>query len=119
MIGQMDKLEIISRHLSGQSNRRIARELGLNRKTVNKYIAEYSSKQEELTGSKQLTQEQIRNLTEEITSAPEYKKRNSPPRKWTKEMDEFLDEILASEDRKRQLLRTNKQQLSCYLHRHI
>ena len=113
MIGQMDKLEIISRHLSGQSNRRIARELGLNRKTVNKYIAEYSSKQEELTGSKQLTQEQIRNLTEEITSAPEYKKRNSPPRKWTKEMDEFLDEILASEDRKRQLLRTNKQQLSC------
>ena len=42
MIGQMDKLEIISRHLSGQLNRCIARELGLDRKTVNKYIAEHS-----------------------------------------------------------------------------
>lgn len=37
----VDKQKIIMAHCNGQSNRKIAKELQLNRKTVNKYVAEY------------------------------------------------------------------------------
>lgn len=32
------KLEIVQRHLAGDTNRQIARDIGLNSKTVDKYV---------------------------------------------------------------------------------
>ena len=105
------KQEIIIRSLQGRSNRAIARELKIDRKTVNKYVKEYLEAKEEIATSESIEGERLRSLTEQMTQAPQYPKRNSPSRKWNEEMDECLDEILASEERKRALLGTSKQQL--------
>ena len=45
MITLADKMKVIQMHLTGYSNRKIARELGVNRKTVGKYVAEYEAAQ--------------------------------------------------------------------------
>ena len=108
MITLKDKQKIIELHLSNKSNREISRILGLDKKTVNKYVKEFKQANQALTTSTHLEQEDIRNLTEVITSTPKYTKRNSQPRKWTVEMEEFLDTILAEEDKKCKLLRTKK-----------
>jgi transposase/biotin operon repressor len=108
----MDKLTIIQMHLEGKSNRKIAKSLGLNRKTVNKYINEYIKAANALTTCAGSTDsERVRSAAEQITAAPAYKPRKHTPRKWNKEMDSFLDKILAEEEEKRKFLRTSKQQL--------
>ena len=111
MIKLMDKMRIIQMHLSGQSNRSIAQELGLNRKTIDKYVSEYVQAQTALLDAGD-DADAARLATEQIIAAPTYKSRKSSPRKWNEEMDDFLDEILAAEEQKRELLRTNKQQLT-------
>lgn len=99
-------------HLEGKSNRKIAKSLGLNRKTVNKYINEYIKAANALTTCAGSTDsERVRSAAEQITAAPAYKPRKHTPRKWNKEMDSFLDKILAEEEEKRKFLRTSKQQL--------
>ncbi len=45
MVNLMDKMRIIQMHLSGKSNRGIAAELGLNRKTVDGYVSRYEAAQ--------------------------------------------------------------------------
>lgn len=109
MITLADKMKVIQMHLTGHSNRKIARELGVNRKTVGKYVAEYEAAQAVITGPG-APPDAVREAAESISAAPAYKERKSPPRKWNAEMDDFLDEILASEEEKRKLLRTGKQQ---------
>ena len=111
MITLADKMKVIQMHLTGYSNRKIARELGVNRKTVGKYVAEYEAAQAVITGPG-APPDAVREAAESISAAPAYKERKSPPRKWNAEMDDFLDEILASEEEKRKLLRTGKQQLT-------
>ena len=111
MITLKDKLTIIQMHLRGISNRKIAKTLGIDKKTVNKYVSEFEQAQIDLTGQGELDQEAVRAATQIVTAAPEYKKRKSPSRKWNAEMDEFLDRILAAEEEKRKRLRTGKQQL--------
>lgn len=111
MVNLTDKMRIIQMHLSGKSNREIAGDLGLNRKTVDKYVARYRAAQETITADG-APPDAVRSAAESICSEPEYRKRKSPPRKWTAEMDDFLDRILASEEEKRKRLRTSKQQLT-------
>lgn len=109
----MDKLIIIQKHLNGESNRKIAKSLGLNRKTVNKYINEYIKAASALTThTGNVDPERVRSAAEQITAAPAYKPRKHTPRKWNEEMDSFLDKILAEEEDKRKFLRTSKQQLT-------
>jgi transposase-like protein len=45
MVDLRKKLEIIQRHLAGDTNRQIARGIGLNRKTVDKYVREWREAQ--------------------------------------------------------------------------
>ncbi len=114
MITMMEKLEIITLHLKNQSNRSIAKALGIDKKTVNKYVAEYERAQAALTQPEMSDKEKLRKATEVATASPEYKKRNSPARKWSLEMDEFLNKILVAEAKKAELLHTKKQQLTKY-----
>lgn len=51
-------------------------------------------------------------LQEKIAKAPPYDSYNRKKVKYTKEVDEFLDEILAMEKKKDELLKNYKQQLS-------
>lgn len=106
------KLEIIQRHLAGDTNRQIARDVGLNRKTVDKYVREWREAQAAVEAAGGSDPAAVREAVEAMTGAPAYRKRVSPPRKWTKEMDESLDAILAAEEDKRTRLRTSKQQLT-------
>lgn len=112
MIKLVDKMQIIQKHLAGQSNRQIAKEVGLNRKTVDKYVSEYESAQRLLLGSDGANEDAARAAAEQIIAAPTYKTRKTSSRKWNEDMDAFLDEILAAEEQKRSILRTNKQQLT-------
>ena len=111
MVNLTDKMRIVQMHLSGKSNRRIAAELGLNRKTVDKYVSRYEAALAVITADG-APQDAVREAAESISAAPEYPKRSSPPRKWNAEIDEFLDSVLASEEEKHRRLRTGKQQLS-------
>jgi transposase-like protein len=83
MITLIGKLEIIALHLQNQSNRSIAKALGIDKKTVNKYVAEYECAQAALTQAEKPDKEALRKATEVATAVPEYKKRNSPARKYS------------------------------------
>lgn len=109
MVTLNQKQEIITRYLQGYSNRSTSRLLGLNRKTVDKVVKQYREAQEEIALTENIDGELLRFLTEQMTQAPQYPLRKSPARKWNEEMDNFLDEILVSEEQKKHLLRTSKQ----------
>ena len=100
MVNLTNKMRIIQMHLSGKSNRGIAAELGLNRKTVDRYVSHYEAAQAVIMADG-APADAVREAAESISAVPEYAKRNSSPRKWNAEMDEFLDSILASEEEKR------------------
>jgi len=104
----MKKNEVIILKLNGQSNRQIARDCGLNRKTVARYWNEYLKLTEQLTpdGDNRAIQEQI-------VAKPKYKTPSKAPFKYTPEIDKAIDELLESEAEKaRELGENNKQKLT-------
>ena len=80
MIKLKEKLEIIQLHLSSKSNREISRILGIDKKTVNKYVKEFKVASKALASPDELTKEEVRDIAETITATPKYAKRKSPPR---------------------------------------
>ena len=108
MIEQMEKNTIITLKLKGKSNRWIAKETGIDRKTVARYWNEYQRqiKQLEAEGDN-------RALQEEIVSAPSYDISSRKPLKYTEEIDNAIDMILESEAEKaREIGENNKQKLT-------
>jgi transposase len=81
---------IISAYLDGKSYRNIAKEIGINRKTVAKYVKEYEKARVQLldnTGSKE---GDARELIDSIVEKPKYNSENRQKRKLT---PEIIDEI--------------------------
>jgi len=108
VIQRMEKSAIIALKLKGKSNRGIARETGIHRKTVARYWAEYQKLTEQLHEDGD-----NRELQEQIISAPKYDISSRKPLKYTPEMDKAIDEILENETVKaRELGENNKQQLT-------
>lgn len=68
------KLEIIQRHLAGGTNRQIARDVGLNRKTVDKYVREWREAQAAVEAADGSDPAAVREAVEAMTGAPAYKK---------------------------------------------
>lgn len=114
MITMKEKFEIIQLHLQEDSNRTIAKKLGLDKKTVNKYVAEFKQAQALLTNPEKPNEDEIREIALKMCDVPKYKVRNSPPRKWSAQMEEFLEKILSDEEEKAKILGTKKQQLKKY-----
>jgi len=107
MIEQMDKNAIIKLKLRGKSNREVARDTGIHRKTVAHYWNEY----QELAGQL-LPKGDNRAVQEQIVSAPKYDATSRKPLKYTPEIDRAIDEILENEAEKARLLgESNKQKL--------
>lgn len=104
----MDKHAIIKLKLEGHSNHKLEKMLGINRKTIGKYWDEYNNQMQLLSISGVDNKE----IQEKICSEPVYDSSNRKPRKYTVEMDQFLDEILEDEKEKCKVLGTNKQQLT-------
>lgn len=104
----MDKYAIIKLKTKGVSNRQASKILGINRKTIAKYWNEYLAQTEELKSSE--VDKKI--IQEKICNEPTFDSSNRKARKYTKEMDDLLDEILDNEIEKCKLLGTDKQKLT-------
>lgn len=104
----MEKHTIIKLKQEGYSNRDVAKIMDIDRKTVAKY---WNIHQEQL---KKLEDPNYDHnlIQEEISSAPKYNSSNRNRPKYTKELDEYLDEILSFENKKDQKLKTHKQNLT-------
>lgn len=108
----MDKYSIIRLKLDGKSNRAVASTLGIDRKTVADYWNEFKDSSEKL-GLDINSPEDIRELQSKMLDEPRYDTSSRRPRKYTAEIDAFLDDILKEEEEKRRILgNRNKQQLT-------
>jgi len=104
----MEKNTIITLKLKGKSNRWIAKEMGINRKTVAGYWDEY----QELIGQLEPGSSN-REVQEKIVAAPSYDVSSRKPIKYTEEIDKAIERILESEAEKaRELGENNKQRLT-------
>ena len=100
---------IIAHKLNGKSNRWIAREGKVHRKTVAKYWDEY----QELTGQL-LPDGDNRMIQEKIVSSPKYDVSTRQAVKYTDAIDKAVDALLESEAEKaRELGGNHKQRLTC------
>ena len=70
----LDKAAIIRLKQEGLSNRGVARSLGIDKKTVNKYWNEYKENLQKLNETTDTTE--IAEIQENITSAPKYNSEN-------------------------------------------
>lgn len=108
VITLMDKYTFVRLKLQGLSNRQIAKELHINRKTVNKYWRQYKSEVEEMQNSSI----SVEDAQEKIVSPPVYNSSNRKPYKYTDEIDQALNTLLQLEEDKHQKLGPNKQHLT-------
>jgi transposase len=98
----MGKKDILDLKQAGKSNRRVAKELGIDRKTVAKYWNEFQHLQSQLDKEGADT----RTIQDEMFKTPKYRssEKKQQNRKYTEEMDTRLREILAEERRKDSIL---------------
>lgn len=102
----VDKMRIIGLKESGYSMRRIARELGCDRKTVTRYWEKYCAEKELLTQPGT----DIKELQEEMCGAPKYDVGNRKRGKRTDEIINRLKELLLEEAEKDRKVGKHKQQ---------
>ena len=89
------KKEIIALKNQGVSNTEIARNLGINRKTVKKYWDEYSTAVEMVERNQHKDDPFVsKSIMKIINKKPTYNSTNRGPRKYTPELDAELDNIL-------------------------
>jgi len=103
----MDKCTLIRLLESGRSQRSVAKELHMNRRTVAKYWEEYIKTKEQITLDPTDPMKK-----EALTAKPTYNSANRSPRKYTEKMDKRIDELLAFDSEKTKKLGTHKQKLT-------
>lgn len=106
----LDVSAILKLKEKGLSNRAIARTLGIDKKTVNKYWNKYKANFQKLETTKDSTE--ILKIQEDIVSKPKYNSESRVRRKITPECLRSLENILIEEDKKNKILGTNKQALT-------
>ena len=96
---------ILLSYRDGYSERRITRELGINRETVRRYLTEYRKAREKLTDSSESDEV----LIEELVNIPRYNSGNRVKKKFTNEISQEVD----------RLLKANEEKRSCGLHKQM
>ena len=109
MIKLMDKHTIIKLKKEGYSNRKISKMFPIDRKTVGRYWNEYVEQQRLLEVAEP---DDVTTIQEKICAPPAYHSENRSWRKYSRELDDFIDELLEDESEKCKLLGTRKQQLT-------
>lgn len=95
-----DVQNIIQRSKAGWSDSRIAEELGMSRNTVRKYRKQYWEVRDKLNSNEPgVDKDEITNF---LNSDPKYDISNRKPYKYTKELDDVLEQILAAEEKRQQ-----------------
>lgn len=106
----MDISAMLKLKEKGMSNRAIAKTLGVDKKTVNKYWNQYKSNFEKLGTTNNSTE--IIKIQEDIVSKPKYNSENRVRRKITPEFLNALKLIIEDEEHKEKVLGTNKHALT-------
>lgn len=88
---------ILYRYRDGYSERRIARELKINRETVRRYLAEYRKAREKLAD----VSEPDEVFIEEIVKIPKYDSSNRGSKKFINEISQEVDRLLQANEKKR------------------
>lgn len=109
VINLMDKHTIIKLKKEEYSNRQVAKMLSINRKTVARYWNEYKDQLELLSSDASCD---ITSIQENICAPPAYNIENRTWRKYSQQLDTFIDQILEDESEKCKLLGSRKQQLT-------
>lgn len=101
----MKKNDILSMYRAGKSQREIARTVGVSRNTVAKYVNESKEIMEIIES--ETDQSRILQLQENLTGPPR-RKRVSPKRKFSGDVEHRFYEIIRISEEKDQLLGPNK-----------
>jgi transposase len=113
VINQMNKYTIINLKQKGYSNRKIARELGIDRRTIGKIWNDYLEARTRLETNPGLPREEKEKLTQIITGNKPYDSSNRRRRKLTPEVQSRILCILEQEEIKTELLgKRHKQKLT-------
>lgn len=106
----LDISAILKLKEQGLSNRGVAKTLGIDKKTVNKYWNEYKNNCAKLETADNQTE--IIKIQEELISRPKYNSESRVRRTITEECINALKNILKDEETKAKVLGTNKQALT-------
>ena len=109
VVNSMKKNDILSMYRAGKSQREIARTVGVSRNTVAKYVNESKEIMEIIES--ETDQSRILQLQENLTGPPR-RKRVSPKRKFSGDVEHRFYEIIRISEEKDQLLGPNKQKLT-------
>ena len=107
MIDLVQKQKIILKHRGGDSNRKIAAELGIDKNTVNKYVNEYEKELSDILAKN--PEADLEELPPGIVEQPKYNAENRGVRETTKEAMEVIQECLDENARKREDGRSKQQ----------
>lgn len=88
---------ILRRYRDGDSERKISRELNINRETVRRYLAEYEKARQQLSNAEK--EDEV--LIEELVKVPKYDSSNRVNKKFTEEVSKEVDRLLRSNEEKR------------------
>ena len=108
MITIFDKGEIINLKLKGISNRQVAKIVGVDRKTIAKVWNNHLQLNAKLNTT--IDDNKIRDIQNEIVAKPTYNSTNRKKRKFTKEMEVVVDELLQFENDKINKIGSNHKQ---------
>jgi transposase len=98
MISMSTKQKIIlRRYRDGDSERKISRELNINRETVRGYLAKYEEARQQLSN----VEKEDEVLIEELVKIPKYDSSNRVNKKFTDEVSREVDRLLRSNEEKR------------------
>ncbi|WP_172974014.1 helix-turn-helix domain-containing protein [Fundicoccus ignavus] len=91
MIRRMKQFDVISRHRQGESYRHIARELGIDRKTVKAICDRYKEGMDALVSSK--SEQEVEDATEQLVLTRSYDSSKRRTRTYTPTVEARMKEL--------------------------
>lgn len=114
MISMQEKQEIIIQYFrEGFSQRQIAKNLGINRKTVRRYLTEYEEKASHLLTTPSTV------ITDDICSKPQYKSTGRQKRKLTTDILNEINALLLKNEERRHNGQHKQQYKSIDIYEHL